>query len=371
MELSDPVLAPRQEKAASLLCLTPVSVFALFVLLHERVSLFEYGKLSVAFLGIAAMMVGGAFTCFVLAELARTGVVSGWKASPSSAISSAVAGRWREDRLFSLAWPIALFLLLLPSFNAFKQRILPSAGFVHDKALAALDRALFGADPGLLLHEWVGSPALTRFLDAVYHSWFLPTMLGVCVVGLCAGTRTRAQYMLSYSAVWIVLGAILAFALPAAGPAFYQTLVDTSGAEPFTAIEARLAAAGGGGHLLTSLGNQTYLLRNLDAPALVIGGGISALPSIHNAMSTLLALAAFRVGKWLGIAMIGYALMIWVASVYLNWHYAVDGLAGAAGAMLLWWTSGWAVDLALASGNRGGRSVRFGARPLPSLLPQR
>jgi hypothetical protein len=185
---------------------------------------------------------------------------------------------------------------------------------------------------------------LTRFFDAMYHSWFVPTTLGLCFVGLCATPRTRCQYVTAYVAVWIVLGALLAYLFPAAGPAFYRDLVSPTGAAPFVAVHQQLMADGTSGGFLTSVFNQAYLLRNLNSPTLVVGGGISAVPSVHNAMAVLFAIVSFRIHRVLGLAMSAFAATIWVASVYLNWHYAVDGLAGGLGAMALWKLSGMIVD---------------------------
>jgi membrane-associated phospholipid phosphatase len=47
--------------------------------------------------------------------------------------------------------------------------------------------------------------------------------------------------------------------------------------------------------------------------------------------------------------MSAFAVLIWVGSVYLNWHYAIDGVVGAAGAILIWFASGWIVDRLLAA----------------------
>ncbi len=348
LSAAKPVRIPADEAASAALCLLVVALFTGFVLVEGSVSPAEHLLIVSACTGIAVALIVGAFIVFAAAELLRSGRGSGWKASPLGAIRSALAKRWTEDRLLSLAWPVALFLILVPSFTAFKQRILPKAGFVYDPELAAIDRAMFGSDPGILLHDLIGSPGMTRFLDAIYHGWFLQATIGVCIVALCAGTRTRAQYMLAYSLVWIVLGAICAYLLPAAGPAFYEALVGPVGAEPFRAVHEQLLI-GGEVRFLTSLGNQAFLLENLGSPALVIGGGISAIPSIHNALAALFALVSFRAGRLPGLLMSAFAVLIWVGSVYLNWHYAIDGVVGAAGAILIWFASGWIVDRLLAA----------------------
>ena len=348
MERYSPSIANlRQEKACAALCFAIVLPFTALVLLEGSVAPGEYLELAGAFIGIALLLAAAALIPFAGFELWRSGRRSAWKERPALALLGAFKARWASDKLLSLAWPIALFLVLLPSFNAFKQRILPHAGFKYDPELAQLDRTLFGSDPGLLLHRLIGSPWTTSFFDALYHSWFVPTTLGLCLVGLCANTRLRAQYMLSYVGVWLVLGAFAAYLVPAAGPAFYAALVGPDGAAPFIVVHDQLAMAGQT-RFLTSLGNQTYLLENLNAPKLVIGGGISAIPSVHNGMAVLFALVSFRFHWTLGVATGLFAFLIWIASVYLNWHYAVDGLAGAAGAFLIWHASGKIIDRLIA-----------------------
>lgn len=339
-----PDVQSRQERKVAALNAAAVFAFAAFVLASGAVSPGSYIALAGAYVGITLLIIGFAILIYSGHLLIRRGVASGWTESPARAVARGLARRWKDERMFGLLWPVALFLLLMPTFNAFKQRILPSAGFVHDEALAKMDRWIFGADPGLWLHQLIGSPATTRFFDAIYHSWFVPTTLGLCVVGLCASPRTRAQYLTAYIGVWIILGALLAYLLPAGGPAFYRDLVGTAGAEPFLAVHQQLGLTSASGSFLTSLHNQSYLLENLGNPKLVMGGGISAIPSVHNAMAVLFALASFRAHYLLGLAMSGFALLIWIASVYLNWHYAVDGIAGAVGAILLWYASGSLVD---------------------------
>lgn len=334
----------RQERRVAQLNATVVVSFAAAVVASDKVSALSLVKLAAGYIAITLLIAAFAVTLYAGQVLVRSGAASGWSESPMRAIASALTRRWRDERMFGLLWPITLFLLLMPTFNAFKQRLLPSAGFVHDRTLAELDRLLFGTDPGLLLHQLIGSPAATRFFDAIYHSWFVPTTLGLCVVGLCASPRTRAQYVTAYVGVWILLGGVLAYLFPAAGPAFYADLVGTAGAEPFVAVSERLSSTSGSAGFLTSLYNQDYLIRNLDNPVLVVGGGISAIPSVHNAMAVLFAIAAFRANALLGMAMSLFALTIWIASVYLNWHYAVDGIAGGLGAAVLWYASGRLVD---------------------------
>ncbi|GGE38777.1 hypothetical protein GCM10007276_15110 [Agaricicola taiwanensis] len=71
-----------------------------------------------------------------------------------------------------------------------------------------------------------------------------------------------------------------------------------------------------------------------------IVAGISAMPSLHNATSLLFALTAWRMDKRLGAAMYVVSAVMFLGSVHLGWHYAVDAYLGWAMTGLAWWISG-------------------------------
>ena len=68
------------------------------------------------------------------------------------------------------------------------------------------------------------------------------------------------------------------------------------------------------------------------------------MPSVHNALAVLFALAAFRLNRTAGWALAAYAGLIWLGSVHLGWHYAVDGLVAAALTAGLWRVAGRIAD---------------------------
>jgi hypothetical protein len=53
-------------------------------------------------------------------------------------------------------------------------------------------------------------------------------------------------------------------------------------------------------------------------------------------MTTLFALTAFHLDRRLGWAMSALAVVIFLGSVHLAWHYAIDGYASAAFVMAAW-----------------------------------
>ena len=139
------------------------------------------------------------------------------------------------------------------------------------------------------------------------------------------------------------LDALLAFLLPAAGPCFTTALIAPS--PSFDALHARLLAAEAAtGSPLAALRNQAMLLEALGSDGLRVGGGISAMPSVHNALAVLFALAAFQLNRAAGWALAAYAGLIWLGSVHLGWHYAVDGLVAAALTAGLWRVAGRIAD---------------------------
>jgi hypothetical protein len=318
-----------------------VFLYLVLVLASGRVNLADFGYLYLAYL----------FASFSM-WLMTVACAAGWwitrerPSSPILAVHEWIRGRWQRDFLISLFWPPVLFASLMISFNDFKQMILPVAGFRFDPLFADLDRLLaLGHDPWRVTHFLFGSPTATWFLDKAYHGWFLPMVLGVmvCAVLPAASYRLRTQYMLSYIMTWIGVGSVIAFLLPAAGPCFYQPLVGP--APEFVALMDKLVADQAAlGSPIGALTIQEHLLSLHGVGPLTGGAGISAMPSVHNGLAILFAFAAFRINRKAGWAMTIYAGLIWIGSIHLGWHYAIDGIASLALSWGIWVAAGRVAD---------------------------
>jgi PAP2 superfamily len=61
---------------------------------------------------------------------------------------------------------------------------------------------------------------------------------------------------------------------------------------------------------------------------------------MHVAIAMLVFLACRHLGWWLKYLGAAYLLLIFLGSIFLGWHYAIDGYAGAGFALVAWWLGG-------------------------------
>ncbi|MDN5787895.1 phosphatase PAP2 family protein [Pseudorhodobacter sp.] len=222
------------------------------------------------------------------------------------------------------------------SFTVYKSLEIGADGYHHDASFIALDRTLFGGvDPWQITHALMPSANLTWFLDVLYHPAFLPMILGYALCAMISPRPAlRYTYITSYLICFVVIGMGLANLLNSAGPVFDGQLYgDGQTFGPLkTLLQAQSTAAGP----FFSVEGQDYLLAARQQGVARIGSGISAMPSMHIVMAFLWPLAGWQINRWLGFGLTCYALLIWVASVHLGWHYASDGIVGLSVLLVIW-----------------------------------
>ena len=208
-----------------------------------------------------------------------------------------------------------------------------------DADFEAMDRWLHGGvAPWQLLQPWLGHPIVTHVINILYAIWFL--VLGFVLVWQVFSLRDqrlRLQFFWALLTTWIVLGNIAATYLASAGPCFYGRM--TGLADPYEPLMAYLRETDLT-HPIWALKAQELLWQHYMTRQVEVAAGISAMPSLHVAISTLLALLCWRTHKLLGLAMALYAIAIMIGSVHLGWHYAIDGYFGAIGSIVIWWSVG-------------------------------
>ena len=336
---------------------------AALLLCYAALTLAVGGVGIATFVGLFGGYLRIALTLWMLVAFTSIGVLlwqrrparGGIAPSPFLLIAETLRDRWARDRFVSLLTPPLLFALLMTSFNLFKQSVLPLAGFGLDPLFADMDRALFlGTDPWRVTHAIFASPWATWGFDKAYHLWFVPMSLGliICSVLPARFDRVRIRYLLSYAAIWIGIGSIAAALMPAAGPCFQpESIGQVSGFAPMVAhLHAQQAwlSEQMPGAQIAALQFQAMLIQIHASGDVTIGGGISAMPSMHNALAALFAMTAFQFNRTAGLALTGYAALIWIGSIHLGWHYAVDGPVAVAMTYAIWRASAPVADWLLS-----------------------
>lgn len=253
----------------------------------------------------------------------------------------AAFGRFLTLRRVCMALPV---MLILPFFGAtftnLKVLIPAIAPFSLDPTFAEWDRLLHGGHyPWQILQPLLGYPYVTSAINAVYHFWFF-LAYGVAFWQIVSTDRPRLRmrYLLTFVLAWAIIGNVAAMLLSSAGPVYYGRV--TGLPDPFAPLMSYLHQASTVAPV-PALGVQDMLWRLYESHGIAVGGGISAMPSLHVAIAVSFVLLARAIDRRLAIAFAVFATLILIGSVHLGWHYAIDGYAAIIGICALWWGTGW------------------------------
>lgn len=228
-------------------------------------------------------------------------------------------------RFAAILIAVQVIALSSSAFSAMKAAMPSAVPFYLDPALTDLERFIFGTDPWRASHALLGWA--TPLIDRIYLLW-LPTLMVVLYAVLLArpsALKTRA--LISHALLWPLIGTIAAYASSSAGPIFHERLFGAP-----TGLTETLRQNGATGNLLAY--EKLWASHSDNSP--LVGGGISAMPSMHIAMAVWIALvvrSAYPRFAWIGWSYLG---VIWLGSVHLGWHYVLDGVPGALGALAIW-----------------------------------
>ncbi|MGI9288337.1 MAG: phosphatase PAP2 family protein [Pseudomonadales bacterium] len=221
--------------------------------------------------------------------------------------------------------------------------------FYLDPWLAEFDAVLHGGYQAWELTHAIVVGADATFIVAVIYAvgWFV-VMWGFLFWQTCRLHRPveRQQFFTAFVLCWVVLGAVAALFLSSAGPCYYADV--TGMGDLYAPLMDRLTAIQNELVLhedfrrtgLRALDTQGVLWESYTTGEVIVGAGISAMPSMHVAIATLCALTAWQANRIFGCIMIVYVLVIVFGSVHLAWHYAVDAYFAIIGTFIIWHFSG-------------------------------
>jgi hypothetical protein len=190
--------------------------------------------------------------------------------------------------------------------------------FWADPYLASMDYRIFHTEPWRSL-SWLNN----EFTSIFYHrAWFALIILLLLKVLSSPSSREKNAIMVTYFILWSLFGPIVHVLVPAAGPVFYERLGYGPGFAALQQPEETRQAA-------------DYLWRLYTGAKFGPASGISAMPSLHIATTTWFVMAAYLFARRWFWPVFGAAILIALLSVSLGWHYAIDGIVGGAGALLI------------------------------------
>lgn len=270
-----------------------------------------------------------------------------------------LARDWQVHKRLVYALPTILMMtLFMSAFSSMKSAISVIQPYYFDPVAAHIDRVLFlGHDAWQVLQPLIGYPFVTLAINFAYNFWLIMVCTSVLVAAMMLGNdRLRAQYLVGFVLCWVLIGSFLATVFSSVGPCFYSAFYGT---DPYAGLMAYLHGVDQG-HELWALSTQDMLLETYRASTTGFGSGISAMPSMHLAMTMLTVLFCFRLSRKAGYASVVFLIVIYLGSIHLGWHYASDGLVSIALVPGIWWIAGKIAELPY----RGRASASAGAPAL-------
>ncbi|HLF72682.1 MAG TPA: phosphatase PAP2 family protein [Dehalococcoidia bacterium] len=185
-----------------------------------------------------------------------------------------------------------------------------------------IDAAMFGAVPTSWLQDHLYEPGRLTALDwasaLIYSSYFWAQFV---VAGLIwAFRRQLLERFVGVTLVTLVIGVAFYAVLPTAPP----WLAAETGDLPQTARISWL--------VLSDVWTNSYS----QGTHIVGPNDVAAMPSLHTALSVVIAMAAWRTGRLIGLLGWSYAFAMAFVLVYVGEHYVIDAIAGAAAAVFAW-----------------------------------
>lgn len=219
------------------------------------------------------------------------------------------------------------FVALLLVYESFRGLVPHLNSHVNYLWMPAADRLLFGSLPTATLQSWWWHGTVQWFDYLFYLAYMLHFIMPIGLALLVWKYRARDywQYVSTYLFVSF-MGFVTFLAFPAAPPWLAS---DKGLIPPITRVSSNIFAA---------LGIQNFpSVYNKLSP-----NPVAAVPSLHAAYATLLVIFVYKFfgKKWALLACV-YPLLIFVGTVYMGEHYAIDEIIGFVYALVAFGAVSW------------------------------
>ena len=219
------------------------------------------------------------------------------------AIFVSAAIRWSQRSWVAMARPIAAMMTIFTLYNTTGRLGMAAMPYRADATLAHIDTWLFGGiNPTFFIQRWQ-TPARVEVF-AFFYGLFIPYINISLVLGsLGRPPLERDQFLTGWVFTYCIsyLGYLF---LPCQGPGgFYDGsyAVQLQGGYFFALV-------------VTAVANT--------------GGLIGAFPSLHGGSSLYLCLFDLKTNLLRGLTYVPVVVMIYLATLFLRYHYVIDLIAG-------------------------------------------
>jgi membrane-associated phospholipid phosphatase len=207
--------------------------------------------------------------------------------------------RRRTGAFLAEFYPVIVVVLLYTEVGVLNTAM----GVSHDALVQSWEQALFGSQPSL---DWIRAqpwPWLSAILHLAYMSYYVIVPGAPLGLWLAGRRRESAETMLRIMATFYVCYTIFLL-FPVAGPRYLFPMAENAA---------------------TAVAPAQWV------HAILKGGSAwgTAFPSSHVAVALVAALSALLGWRKLGVPLVVLAVLLALGTVYGQFHYAIDAIAGA------------------------------------------
>jgi membrane-associated phospholipid phosphatase len=182
-----------------------------------------------------------------------------------------------------------------------------------DRMLIRIDRILFGVDPALWMEQFVTPHAVTLFTYA-YAAFSLYPFVLCGLLYFVKKNRRAFREVVAALALGFYLGYLSYLLLPAIGPRYAQASL----------FSVQLYGSQATNDIRATFDHLEPTQRD-------------CFPSLHVGIVAIVLIFAYRSARPIFYVMLLPAILLFISTVYLRYHYVIDGIAGFIHAGLCAW----------------------------------